>query len=314
MAIKSLDSAKKNKNDELYTRFDDISEEILGHKDYQNHFKGKVIYCNCDDPAESAFADFFKLNFEYLGLKKLICTRYAHSKLLWDFYSKDPVKREGYKLEITGRNNCVKTEINGNGDFRSKESIELLKEADIVCTNPPFSLFREYVTQLIEHKKKFLIIGPLNAITYKEFFPFIADNKVWGGYGHPKNFLMPNGNIKKLGNVQWWTNLPISKRTEQIELVDKYSVEKYPKFDNYDVINVNNVKHIPCDYYEAMAVPITFLDKYNPNQFEILDAFNRYALVDYFKKNRDIQERHSHSCNINGKSTYFRILIRRRTK
>lgn len=165
MANNSLKSARQAKNDEFYTRFDDIQLE-LNH--YRNQFRGKVVYCNCDDPAESAFADFFKLNFDYYELKKLICTRYAKSDLFLQF---DKVRRIGYKLEITSKENCVKTDLVGGGDFRSQECIDLLQEADIVCTNPPFSLFREYVHQLMKYKKKFLIIGSINAITYKEFFP-----------------------------------------------------------------------------------------------------------------------------------------------
>lgn len=264
MANRSLQSAKTAKNDEFYTQFDDVQKEL---NFYRNQFKNKVVYCNCDDPAESAFADFFKLNFDHFGIKKLSCTRYSKSQL---FLQTDPVKSYGYRLEITGRDNTQKINLKGDGDFRSNECIELLKEADIVCTNPPFSLFREYIAQLIKHDKKFLVIGPINAITYKEIFPYIKDNKMWGGYNNPKEFLDPQRRIQKLGNVQWWTNLDVKKRHEELPLYEKYSPGKYPKYDNYDAINVDKTVEIPADYFDTMGVPISFLDKYNPDQFEII--------------------------------------------
>ena len=225
------------------------------------------MYCNCDDPAESAFADFFKLNFDYYELKKLICTRYAKSDLFLQF---DKVRRIGYKLEITSKENCVKTDLVGGGDFRSQECIDLLQEADIVCTNPPFSLFREYVHQLMKYKKKFLIIGSINAITYKEFFPLIKENKVWSGYTKPKQFINPDGKIEKLGNVQWWTNLDTTKRHEELTLYETFTNDKYPTYTNYDAINVDKTVEIPKDFTGKMGVPISFLDKYNPDQFEII--------------------------------------------
>lgn len=264
MATGSLDSAKRVKNDEFYTRFDDIQLE-LNH--YRDQFRGKIVYCNCDDPAESHFSDFFKLNFDYYGLKKLICTRYAKSDLFLQF---DNVRRIGYKLEITGKDKCEKIDLVADGDFRSKECIELLKEADIVCTNPPFSLFREYIHQLMYYHKKFLIIGNINATTYQEVFPLIMNNKVWGGYTKPTQFINPSGKIEKLGNVQWWTNLDVLKRHEELVLYETYSPEKYPRFDNYDGINVDKTTEIPKDYDGVMGVPISFLDKYNPDQFEII--------------------------------------------
>lgn len=264
MANQSLQSAKTAKNDEFYTRFDDIQKELNYYKD---QFRGKVVYCNCDDPAESAFSEFFKLNFDHFGLKKLICTRYSKSDLFQLF---DPVKKFGYRLEITGRDSLQKIGLRSDGDFRSVECIELLKEADIVCTNPPFSLFREYIAQLMESDKNFLIIGPINAITYKEIFPFIKDNKLWGGYTNPKEFMNPQGKVEKLGNVQWWTNLDVKKRHEELVLYEEYSPEKYPKYDNYDAINVDKTTDIPKDYFGVMGVPISFLDKYNPDQFEII--------------------------------------------
>lgn len=266
MANTSLDKAKKAKDNEFYTRYDDIQAE-LNH--YRDQFRGKVVYCNCDDPAESAFSDFFKLNFDHYGLKKLICTRYVKSDLFTQAWL-DPMHRVGYRIEITGKDKCEKIDLQEGGDFRSTECIELLKEADIVCTNPPFSLFREYIQQLMEYRKKFLIIGSMNAITYKEVFPLIMHNKVWSGYTKPKQFMRPDGQIEKLGNVQWWTNLDTTKRHEDMILYETYTPEKFPRYDNYDAIEVSKVKTIPKDYFGVMGVPITFLDNYNPEQFEIL--------------------------------------------
>lgn len=312
MANNSFDHAKKAKNDEFYTRFDDIQLE-LNH--YRDQFKGKVVYCNCDDPAESAFADFFKLNFDYYGLKKLICTRYAKSDLFLQF---DSVRRIGYKLEITSKDNCIKTDLVGGGDFRSQECIDLLQEADIVCTNPPFSLFREYVSQLMKYNKKFLIIGSINAITYKEFFPLIQSDQVWSGYTKPKQFINPNGKIEKLGNVQWWTNLDTTKRHEELVLYEEYSESKYPTYDNYDAIEVSKTTQIPKNYTGVMGVPISFLDKYSPDQFEIIwqACGNTRASAP-----SEVLKRLSYSTHpndrggcgvINGKRVYARILIKRK--
>lgn len=264
MANQNLQSAKFARNDEFYTRFDDVQKELNYYKD---QFKDKIVYCNCDDPAESAFSDYFKLNFNYLGLKKLSCTRYAKSNLFQQF---DPIKKYGYKLEITGRESLQKIDLKGEGDFRSTECETLLEKADIVCTNPPFSLFREYIAQLMKFNKKFLVIGPINAITYKEIIPFIKNNKMWGGYTNPREFTNPQGKIEKLGNVQWWTNLDVEKRHEELILYEEYSPEKYPRYVNYDAINIDKTVEIPKDYFGAMGVPISFLDKYNPDQFEIV--------------------------------------------
>lgn len=264
MANQNLQSAKIAKNDEFYTRFDDVQRELNYYKD---QLKNKVVYCNCDDPAESAFSDYFKLNFNFLELNKLICTRYAKSNLFQQF---DPVKKIGYRLEITGRDDLQKIDLKGEGDFRSSECEELLEKADIVCTNPPFSLFREYISQLMKFNKKFLVIGPINAITYKEIAPFIKGNLMWGGYTSPKEFTNPEGKIEKLGNVQWWTNLDVEKRHEELILYEEYSPEKYPKYVNYDAINVDKTVEIPKDYFGEMGVPISYLDKYNPDQFEIV--------------------------------------------
>lgn len=268
MANKSLQSAKTAKYDEFYTQFDDVQKEL---NFYKSQFKDKVVYCNCDDPTESAFAEFFKLNFDHFKLKKLICTRYSKSQL---FLFSEPVKKRGYRLEITGRSNSKKIDLKGDGDFRSDECIKLLEESDIVCTNPPFSLFRAYIAQLVEYNKQFLIIGNKNAITYKEVFPLILHNKIWLGYTSPKDFIQIDGKTtgKMQGLTRWFTNFDIKKRHEELPLYEKYNPKKYPKYDNYDAINVSKVAEIPKDYFGVMGVPITFLDKHSPEQFEIVGA------------------------------------------
>lgn len=269
----NLHTAKAEKNDEFYTQLSDVEKEL---RHYKEHFGGKVVFCNCDDPTTSAFWRYFHLNFAYLGLKKLISTHYSLTEAT-------------YKMEYSGGDDAnievgVKTPLEGNGDFRSQECIELLKEADIVVTNPPFSLFREYVAMLMGHNKKFLIIGNKNSITYKEFFPLLRDNIVWIGYNSPSEFDTPNGMTKKVqGLCRWFTNLDIKKRHEKLILWKNYTPVEYPKYDNYDAINVDEVDKIPVDYDGVMGVPITFLDKYNPEQFEILgytsgrDEFNELA-------------------------------------
>ena len=294
----NLQNANKAKNDEFYTQLVDIENEL---KHYKQHFKDKIIFCNCDDPFESNFFKYFAMNFNYLGLKKLICTCYSTSPVAWTYFSLldnkniEVFKEDGkkpYKIEISevddynndgavdladveyllkNKKNTL-TVLNGDGDFRSNECIELLKQADIVVTNPPFSLFREYVAQLIEYNKKFLIIGNKNSITYKEFFSLIMRNMVWIGYEQPSKFLDGDGKITSQvqGLCRWFTNLDITKRHENLILYKNYSTVEYPKYDNYNAINVDKVTDIPCDYYDVMGVPITFLDKYNPKQFEIL--------------------------------------------
>lgn len=255
----NLNTAKSAKNDEFYTQLTDIEKEL---KYYKSHFEGKTVFCNCDDPTWSEFWRYFHLNFSELKLKKLISTHYD-------------LNSSTYKLEYTGGddNNIevgIKTPLTGNGDFRSDECIALLKEADICCTNPPFSLFRSFLGQLIEHDKKFIIIGNSNAITYKEVFPLLKDNKVWLGNNYVKEFRKPDGTIQKFGNICWFTNLDIDKRHEELILWKKYSPSDYPTYDNYNAINVDKLTDIPCDYNGVMGVPITFLDKYNPSQFQIL--------------------------------------------
>ncbi len=319
---RSLHKAKDNKEDEFYTQLSDIEKEL---KHYKHHFKDKVVYCNCDDPWISNFFHFFSHNFERFGLKKLIATCYRSQEM--DVFSQNDNEQAIY-LEYLGDKNGNRVPdpdeigvkpLKGDGDFRSKESIDLLKQADIVVTNPPFSLFREYVSQLIEYDKKFLIIGNQNAITYKEIFSHIKDNKLWLGYNSGNmEFKVPEyyqpkqtrywetfekdkyGNEllqkwRSMGNITWFTNLDHSKRHEELILYKKYSPEEYPNYDNYDAINVNKVAEIPADFSGAIGVPITFLDKYNPEQFEILK----------FRKGNDERD-----LSINGKCPYFRIVIR----
>jgi len=284
---KILGDAKKNKKDEFYTQLFDIEREL---KNYKNHFRGKIVYCNCDDPRVSNFFHYFSYNFEHLGLKKLIATCYKSQSI--DLFSTNDSEKAVY-LEYFGDKNKNKIpdldeiEINhlkGDGDFRSKECIELLNEADIVVTNPPFSLFREYISQLIEYKKDFLIVGHQNAVKYKEIFPLMRDNKIWLGFGfkgsagHFINDTYENyatasdkkDGMIRVSGVHWFTNLDIKKRHEDLILYKKYTPEEYPKFENFDAINVNVTKDIPCDYSGFMGVPITFMDKYNPDQFEII--------------------------------------------
>lgn len=335
MANKNLNSARKAKKDEFYTQISDIEKEL---QHYWAHFRGKTVLCNCDDPYESNFFKYFVLNFNQLGLKKLICTCYNGSpvqgtELITFFkeFNEEP-KKVAYKVEITE----VK-DMNGDGavdlsdvkillqndknvisllemgDFRSKECVELLKEADLVVTNPPFSLFREYLMLLINYNKEFVIIGNVNAISYKEVFPLIKSEKVWLGpsiTSGDRKFNVPDDyplnaagcgidqdgkRFIKVKGVRWFTNLDHKKRHEKLDLVCKYSPEEYPHYDNYDAIEVSKTANIPCDYEGIMGVPITFLDKYNPEQFEIVR----------FRKGDDGRD----LC-VNGKCPYFRILIR----
>ena len=277
----SLTAAKKNKDDEFYTQLGDIEKE-LAH--YKEHFKGKIVFCNCDDPEWSSFWKYFSLNFKHLGLKKVISTHYEKGAL-------------SYKLEFSGDGKTVKTPLNGDGDFRSDECVAILKEADVVVTNPPFSLFREYVAKLIEHDKQFLIIGNQNAITYAETFNLIKGGKIWLGYAAgDMAFKVPSHSEprdtrywvdedgqkwRSLGNAAWFTNLDISKRHEDMVLYKTFIADAYPKYDDYDVINIDTVKEIPMDYAGVMGVPITFLSKHNPDQFEILGIANSARWIGY---------------------------------
>ena len=303
----NLHSAKKAKNDEFYTQLSDIEKEMAHYKDF---FKGKVVYCNCDDARESNFFQYFAINFEYLGLKKLITTGYKESgKGVVLIYEGD---KNGNK--IVEDNEIIIRELDGNGDFRSAECVELLKEADVVVTNPPFSLFREYVAQLIKYGKKFLIIGNKNAITYKEIFPYIKDNELWLGITNPDEYRLPNGEITQSvkGLCRWFTNIPHNRRNTEFDLYKKYSADEYPKYDNYDAIEVSKVTDIPMDYEGVMGVPITFLDKYCPTQFEIVDA--RDVAFNDKQRNKSTYLIKDADGAINGKPTYARICIRRKIK
>ena len=305
----NLHSAKKAKNDEFYTQLSDIEKEM---RHYKAFFKGKVVYCNCDDARESNFFKYFSMNFEHLGLKKLITTGFKESgKGVVLIYEGD---KNGNRIvedsEIEVR------ELTGNGDFRSEECIQYLKEADVVVTNPPFSLFREYVAQLMEYGKKFLIIGNGNAVTYKEIFPLIKNNELWigasKGIGGKFSFIVPNNydnkfvyeeNGVRLGQVNsacWFTNISHAKRNTPLDLYKKYSAEEYPKYDNYDAIETKTAE-IPMDYDGVMGVPITFLDKYCPTQFEILGIANNVRWIGDFPCLTIIK----------GQKVYNRILIKR---
>lgn len=317
---KSLHRANTAKNDDFYTQLTDIEKE-LGH--YKEHFRDKVIFCNCDDPEYSNFWKYFTLNFEFLGLKKLIATHYEKEKPSYNLEIVKDINKDGKINDL----DTVKTELKQNGDFRSPECIKILKEADIVVTNPPFSLFREYVAQLIEYDKKFLIIGNVNAVSYKEIFDVIRKNKIWFGVdnGGTKWFKVPDHyditteSRKKIesgqkyfsmGSIMWFTNLDIRKRHENLILYKKYygNEDEYPKYDNYDAINVNKVADIPMDYKGGIGVPVTFLDKYNPEQFEILNS-NDLRVNDNvpFKQHGLIKDKDG---AINGKPCYVRIVIK----
>ena len=297
----NLRVAKRVKNDEFYTRYEDIELEVMK---YRKQFKNKIVYLPCDDPAEkkSEFWSFFVNNFDAFGLKKLIATHYDENGKAYKIWIDGDTSNDGFIDD----GDAKQEDLIGNGDFRSPECIDILKECDIVCTNPPFSLFREFVNQLITHEKQFLIIGNQNAFTYKEVFKLIKTNKVWTGYNTVKKFHQPDGSIKEFGNVCWFTNMPTTKRVEELILTKKYADDPslYPKYDNYDAIEVSRVVNIPNDYYGVMGVPITFIDKYNPNQFEILGD-SRYH--DGNDVANDINF-------INGKGLYRRILIRRKNK
>jgi len=328
---KFLQEAKNEKNDEFYTILSDIEREV---RHYKRHFKNKVIFCNCDDPRVSNFFHYFSYNFENLGLKKLVTTCYKNQNR--DLFS-DHKSEKAIWLEYNGDRNDDRVpnpeeigihHLQGDGDFRSKESIELLKQADIVVTNPPFSLFREYVTQLIKYDKKFLIVGNWNAITYKEVFKPIKEDKLWLGINSNRNFsgfIVPkhyslhgtearideNGNrIVSTNNTCWFTNLDITKRHEELILYKKYDPKLYPTYDNYKAIEVSRVVDIPDDYKGVMGVPITFIDKYNPEQFEIIGS-------DYEVKEGLLPEIVNPKWNgkidrayIDGKRMYARLLIK----
>lgn len=359
MGNSQLSAAKKAKNDEFYTRMTDIEHELVH---YRKHFKGKVVLCNCDDPFESNFFKYFALNFNRLGLKKLIATCYSGSPIAGGEYQPslfdDDVDentgrhRRAYKAVVnvfrdttgdggldmddirnlldSGENELTELHgdgIYGAGDFRSKECLELLDEADIVVTNPPFSLFREYVATLMDYDKKFVIVGNQNAITYKEAFPLLRDDRLWLGYNKVKEFVVPSadhpergnivtdgkgGLIAKFGNICWYTNLDIKKRHEDLLLYRRYKDDpsRYPHYDNYDAIEVSKVKGIPEDYYGVMGVPITFMDKYNPEQFEIIGCSESEGRG--FSNGLWNPESGIAQPTIGGRKVYKRLFIRRR--
>ena len=288
----NLHSAKRAKNDEFYTQLTDIEKEVVHYKD---HFKDKIVLCNCNDALHTNFAKYFSLNFEWLGLKQLICTSFGENAKAY-IYNGDKNGNHIPDLEEWDQ-----IELKENGDFRSDEMIELLKKADIVCTNPPFSRLREYVAQLMEYDKKFLIIGNMNAITYKEIFPLIKENKIWLGTQYVKEFITKYDETQKFGNICWFTNLNHKKRNTPIDLYKYYNEEEYPKYDNYDAINVDKVTDIPLDYDGVMGVPISFLDKYCPTQFQIVGEMVSTTVDNY----------NFGYPYINGKRIYARILIKK---
>ncbi len=364
---KSLNAAIKAKQDEFYTQLPDIEDEL---KHYKRHFEGKTIFCNCDDPYESNFFKYFAMNFNQLGLKKLIATCYDGSPIAdkqlslsscddsFDIGKTKENTRTGvpHKIiisEVTDlngdgainladveyllkNNKNVLTELEGNGDFRSKECVELLEEADIVVTNPPFSLFREFISLLMKYDKKFLVIGNQNNVTYKELFPLIMQNKVWSGVNYggqkfevPMTFERNNTYIDKtdgkkyakFGNICWFTNLDHKKRHEDLDMYMHYSESEYKKYDNYDAIDIEKISDIPMDYDGVMGVPITFVFKYNPEQFEILgitDRGNEYGLKtkEYTKvdsvKYSDLNRRGVIKVGETLKSTFAKLLIRKK--
>ena len=343
----NLRAASKAKNDEFYTQLVDIENEL---KHYKEHFKNKVVFCNCDDPYESNFFKYFAMNFNYLGLKKLIATCYDSSPMSYTQFSFLGVNenkvypnkdRHAYKIEINevidlnhdgaidlsdvqlllqNKKNTL-VHLRGDGDFRSEECVELLKQADIVVTNPPFSLFREYVAQLFEYNKKFIIIGNQNAITYKEIFPLVQSNKVWWGMGDCVRWFIISSNVKMKHKInengeriaegarsRWWTNIDYKERHEDLILYKKYNAEEFPNYDNYNAINVDKTSDIPVDYDGYIGVPITFLDKYNPDQFELLGIMNTGEL--------NVGIRYPNTPHgrplVKGVEKYLRIIIKRR--
>ncbi|MGV7977028.1 MAG: adenine-specific methyltransferase EcoRI family protein [Anaerolineaceae bacterium] len=346
MSTRDLDKAKRNKADEFYTQMPDIEAEL---RHYKEHFRGKVVLCNCDDPYESNFFKYFAMNFNYLGLKKLIATSYSDSPVAYGqlplfeiqtLKNRPSAEKPACRIEITevpdenadgavdltDVENLLKNRKNvfsfleGDGDFRSAECVELLKEADIVVTNPPFSLFREYVAQLVEYDKKFIIIGNVNAITSKEIFRYFEENIIWLGqsiHSGDREFRVPDYyplqaagfrvddvGVKyiRVKGVRWMTNLDYEERHEKLTLYKRYTPEEYPRYDNYDAINVDKTVDIPCDYDGAMGVPVTFLDKYNPDQFEII-GIDRYV---------EDNPLYGKRFTIDGIEKYARILIKRK--
>lgn len=357
MANDELKKAKTQKNDEFYTQLEDIEAEL---KYYKKHFEEKTVLCNCDDPYESNFFKYFAMNFNYLKLKKLIATCYVSSPIAYTQLSlfddetkqeRDLENKKPYKIEITevedsngdgaidlfdveylikNKKNTL-TLLKEDGDFRSNECIELLIESDIVVTNPPFSLFREYLSQLMEYRKEFIIIGNMNALHYKEVFPLIRDNKVWLGasiHSGDRKFTVPDNyplNASSCGideagkryirvkGVRWFTNLDYPQRHENLILYKKYSPDAYPKYNNYDAIDIGKTSDIPCDYDGNMGVPDSFIDQFNPDQFEILGlGSGNLAKEIGVKKNHRGRTDIYYTENGKPKCPYSRIIIRRK--
>lgn len=342
MANKNLNKAKEAKKDEFYTQLEDINNEL---RHYREHFHGKTVLCNCDDPRVSNFFKYFAYNFEFLGLKKLIATCYKNQDV--NLFSEGTSEQAVYLIYEGDKNgNHIPDDeeievlpLKGDGDFRSAECVEFLKEADIVVTNPPFSLFREYVAQLIKYDKKFLIIGNVNAVTYKELFPLIMNNQIWFGasiHSGDRKFLVPDDyELKAAGcgidecgrkyirvkGVRWFTNLDYKERHDDLILYRNYSPDAYPHYDNYDAIEVSKTADIPMDFDGVMGVPITFLDKYNPEQFEIIGMAKRGAGDPALKSRVYTKEDYPNYSDLNATptimgvdgqlhNTYPRILIR----
>ena len=350
---KVLNKAGVAKKDEFYTQLTDIEKEMRYYRDY---FKGKTVLCNCDDPFESNFFKYFAMSFNSLGLKKLIATCYSTSPIVYtqlsmfdegeivavDYKGKKPYKVIISKVEdengdgrvdladveyLLRNKRNVLTLLEGDGDFRSEECIELLKQADVVVTNPPFSLFREYIAQLMEYEKDFIIIGNQNAITYKEIFPLFMNNQIWYGASipsHGRHFRVPDdypleayefrtdeNGIKYINvkGVRWFTNIDYKERHEKLILYKSYSPDDYPRYDNYNAIEVGKTADIPCDYDEVMGVPISFVDKYNPDQFVILGCSDNGAVPDEYKLPHF--KRHNEPY-VHGQKKYKRIFIRRK--
>ena len=325
----ALTAAKRAKKDEFYTQRVDIENEL---RHYKAHFRDKVVLCNCDDPRQSEFFKYFVENFEKLGLKRLIATCYKSQDV--DLFSQGECERaicQVYEGDRNGNMTLDDDEVSvrilkGDGDFRSAECIEILKQSDIVVTNPPFSLFREYVAQLVKYDKKFLIIGNVNAITYKEIFPLFMQNRVWLGasiHSGDRKFGVPDGyplnaagcgidengqRFIRVKGVRWFTNLDYPQRHEKLPLYKQYSPKEFPKYDNYDAINVNKTADIPYNYDGVMGVPITFVDKYNPEQFEILGITNHGDMAGIPFRNGNC------FAEVNGQRKFVRIFIRRRVK
>lgn len=321
---KNLCSAKYNKRDEFYTQLVDIEKELVYYKDL-DHFKNKTVYCNCDNPKTSKFFQYFSNSFETLGLKKLITTCYNDN-----MQSREKDSNQAFYLEYGGKESKLNIRpLKGNGDFRSDECISFLKQADVVVSNPPFSLFREYLNLLVDHDKKFLIIGNVNAITYKETFRLIKEGKMWLGasihsggieFGVPSDYLVhssscridENGNkFVRVPGIRWFTNMNYEGQNRKLDIFKQYNTKDYPTYDNYEAINVNKTKDIPIDYNGVMGVPITFLDKFNPNQFEILGlsasaGYDANIVGIPFLGKKDARPL------LNNKNTYARIFIRHR--